>query len=230
VLALPCECGTVPAARAEVAPEAQAVIERWVEATGGRAAYDADRALYLRASIDAFGLKGVLESWNQRPDRSAGATAIGPFQLREGFDGTVAWRVDQNGKLQLRDGKDLEDARGSAWFQNEMWAQPDAAGGRVVVSGREKDDAGAYTVLEATPPAGKPRKLWFDDRSGQLVRSVLRDDARTIVNAFSDFVPLAGRVRPRLTAVSVEGMPMNTVRAVTDSVAVPAAFAASTFA
>lgn len=222
--------GAAPAARAQVAPEARPVIERWIEATGGRAAFDAEHALYVRGTLEGFGLKGVIESWNQRPDRSAGITAIGPFVLREGFDGTRAWRVDQNGKLADRDGKDLDDARGSAWFVNERWAEPEGGGGRVIRGGAEKDSAGTYVVLEATPPAGNMRRLWFDDRTGHLVRTTMRSDARTIVNSFSNFGPLAGRVRPRLTLVSIEGMPMNTVRAVTDSAAVAASFPDATWA
>lgn len=228
-LALAAAVASASAARAQVAPDAQAVIDRWIEATGGRAAYEAERALYVRTAIEGFGLKGVLESWGERPDRSAGRTEIGPFALREGFDGTRAWRVDQNGKLQERDGNDLVDTRASAWFANERWAAPDG-GGRIVRAGAEKDSAGTYAVLEVTPPAGATRRLWFDERSGHLVRSVQRSDARTIVNAFSDFVPFAGRVRARVTVVSIEGMPMNTVRAVIDSVAVAPSFPAATWA
>ena len=90
-----------PAARATITPEAARVVERYVAAIGGRAAVDAERSVHSRSTLQAFGFTGSLEGWSQRPDRIASQTALGPFTLKDGYDGTTAWRIDQNGKLSL---------------------------------------------------------------------------------------------------------------------------------
>ena len=102
-------------ASAEITPEAQVVVERYLTAVGGRGAWAGETTMRGKGSLAAFGLSGSVEQWTQRPDRSATVTVIGPFTLREGMEGERAWRVDQNGKLAMLDGKDLEDARSSTW-------------------------------------------------------------------------------------------------------------------
>src|SRR6266545_8205586 len=89
-------------ARATVTPEAAQVVDRYVAAIGGRAVVAAERSAHTKCTIVAFGFNGTLETWTQRPDKTASQTALGPFTLKDGFDGVVAWRIDQNGKLSFR--------------------------------------------------------------------------------------------------------------------------------
>lgn len=217
-------------ARATITPDAQKIVDRHLKAVGGRDAWMRERALHVKGSVQAFGLTGQVEIWSQRPDRSASVTSIGPFTIREGNAGGVAWQVDQNGKLSRRDGKDLEDSQASTYFENELWLTDDQGGGAVKRVESERDSAGRYDVLEVTPPVGRPRRLWFDQKSGRLARVVSRRDQQTIVNRMTDYQMIEGRWRPRLTVVEVEGMPMNTARLTLDSVWVNPTIEASVFA
>uniref|UniRef100_A0A832ML04 PDZ domain-containing protein n=1 Tax=Eiseniibacteriota bacterium TaxID=2212470 RepID=A0A832ML04_UNCEI len=219
-----------PAARAQVAPEAKPVIERYLAAVGGRAAVEAQRAMHVTASISAFGLSGEVESWQQAPDRRASRVTLGPFTLRDGFDGVRPWRVDQSGKLILLDGKDAEDARGSAWFENERWLAPDGGGGRVAFAGAAKDSAGEYDVLEVTPPVGRARKLYFDRATGLLARSESRNDQQTVVVSYSDHREVAGRRMPFRSVQSMSGAQANTVTLEVRDVRVNPDLPAATFA
>jgi hypothetical protein len=216
-------------ARATITAEAQAVIERYLTATGGRAAFDAERSMHLRGRVTAFGLQGTVESWNERPDKSANLTSIGPLTVRDGYDGTTAWRIDQNGKLALRDGKDLEDARATAWFTNEMWGTTDQGGGSVALTGTERDTAGTWTVLEATPPAGRPRQLWFNVHTGLLERTVMRGDLQTVTSRMSDYRTVAGRLRSMTSVVTVADMPLNSARIEVDSIAIDEPYTTSPY-
>ena len=117
-------------------------------------------------TISAFGFTGTIEAWTQRPDRVASATVLGPFTLKDGFDGTTSWRIDQNGKLTQRDGKDLENEKGQAWFENDRWLESDQGGGSITVKNTVNDSTGKFTVLEITPPTGRPHDMWFDNGSG----------------------------------------------------------------
>ncbi|HEY3216955.1 MAG TPA: aspartyl protease family protein [Candidatus Eisenbacteria bacterium] len=207
-----------PAADAAITPEARAVISRYLEVTGGADPFLAEHSVHSKGTLDAFGLRGTVEAWAMRPDKSASLTAIGPFTLRDGCDGAIAWRVDQNGKLARRDGKDLEDARAAAYFENEMWLTPDQGGGSVTLRGTESDTAGTYSVLEVTPPVGRRRQIWFATATGLIARMVQQEDQHTVVTRTSEFHLLAGRRRPGLTRQSVIGMPANDAAIALDSV------------
>ncbi|NOT34291.1 MAG: PDZ domain-containing protein [Candidatus Eisenbacteria bacterium] len=217
-------------AHAEITPEARPVIEHYLQATGGLKALEYDRAVGMKGTLTAFGLTGTVELWRQRPGRTASFTTIGPLTLRDGQDATRSWRVDQNGKLQERDGKELEDSRASAWFDSEAWALPDQGGGRVTFAGNERDSIARYAVLEVTPPVGRARRLFFEATSGHLVRTVNRDDSRTMISHFSNFTRMANRLRARTTRIEVAEMPINIVTVTLDSVWVADAFPDERFA
>lgn len=207
-----------PRAHATITPDAQKVIDRFLEATGGREAVLSERTSHSVATLSAFGLKGRIETWNVRPDRSANVTSIGPFLVRGGYDRGASWRVDQNGKFSKLDGKDLEEAKGSNWFDNDLWMTPDQGGGDIQMKGPERDSVGSYTVLTLNAPTGRPRDVWFDNKSGLLVRTVTRNDQQTVVTRIGDYRQAAGRLRSHLTHVSVVGMPANDLRANLDSI------------
>jgi len=186
-----------PDARATITPDAAKVLDRYVTAIGGRAAIDAVNAAHTRSKISAFGFSGTLESWTQKPDKMASQTALGPFTLKDGYDGTTAWRIDQNGKLSIRDGKDLENEKGNAWFENGQWLTADQGGGAVAVQGQEKDSTGAaWTVLEVKPPIGRSHACWFNTKTGLLERVVTRTDAQVVVTRLLDYRMDAGVNRP----------------------------------
>jgi hypothetical protein len=204
-------------AAAAIAPEARPVVERYLRAIGGSEAFQRDRSTRVKGTLQAFGLSGSLEQWTVRPDRSASVTVIGPFTLREGDDGTRVWRVDQNGKFALRDGKDRDDARASTWFANELWLTSDQGGGQITWAGRERDSLDRYQVLEIAPPVGRSRRMWFSDRTGLIDREITRQDNQTITSRQRDYRSADGRLRPFRNVIEVEGMPLNTATIVIDS-------------
>jgi len=220
---------SAPSARAAATAEAQAVIERYLTATGGRAAFEAEHSVHLKARVTAFGMTGTIESWTERPDKTANLTSIGPLTVRDGFDGQTAWRIDQNDKLAIRDGTDREDALATAYFQNEMWGIT-GGGGTIALVATERDTGGTWSVLEVTPPAGRSRRLWFNVRSGLLERTVMRGDVQTVTSRMSDWRVVAGRLRPMTTVVTVAEMPLNDARIVVDTLTIDESLAASPYA
>jgi len=207
-------------AGAEIAPEARAVVERYVQAIGGREALAAVHALRLRGAITTMGLSGTHESWREMPDRTREAAVLGPYRLGGGFDGRTAWRVGPDGKLSQLDGKDLEDARAGAYFDDSGWLAADQAGGRVDYLGTRQDSTGQYTVLEVAPPVGHPRELWFDPASGLLARMVEPQNRPPVVSDLGDYRAFEGLRFPTRTVVHMVGMPANTLSSTLDSVTV----------
>ena len=212
-------------ADATITAEAARVVRRYVEVTGGAAAFAAESTSYTHAKILAFGFEGSFASWNARPSRRYSRTELGPFKLSEGVNGTTAWRTDPTtGVIRPLADHDLDQALASAWFEGERWAEAGEGGGSVSVSGHEQDSLGTYTVLEVKPPdlagAGRPvtvRQLWFDEKSGLLSVMRSKDDQREVFTRLSDWRMAAGRVRSFVNESGVVSMPANRVKAVADT-------------
>ena len=204
--------------RAEIAPEARPVLDRYLSAIGGRPSFESEHSTHLKASLTAFGLNGTTESWSIAPDHRASFTKVGPFSLREAFDGKVGWRTDPGGKVLILDGKDLDAARGSAWFENERWLAADQDGGKVAYGGVVKDSTGTYNVLEITPPTGRMRRYFFNTTTGLIDRTEVKQDQQTVINLSSDYRRVEGRVVAFKSVTTIVGMPQNTISVVLDSI------------
>ena len=218
-------CLLAPSARASVAPDAEPVLKRYLEATGGAAAFAAESTSYARARIEAFGFTGSFEAWTARPMRRYAVTELGPFKLREGVEGVTAWRTDPTtGVVRTLADHDLDQALVGAWFELERWAEPGGGGGQVKRVESQKDSLGTYTVLEVMPPdlvgGGRPlrsRRLWFHDGTGLLMRMDGRDDQREVTTLLKDWRPGGLRKRSWLNETGVADMPANKLRATFDT-------------
>ena len=217
-----------PVSRATLAPEAKPVLDRYLQAMGGQAFLD-ERSVHTHGTLEAFMMKGVVESWAVRPDRNVTHFEIGPLKMAMGYDGRTGWKTDPGGKVLLLDGKDLEEARGGAWFDSDGYLLPDQGGGSVTYVGEESDSAGRYAVLDLAPPAGRTRRAYFDRTTGLLVKAVSKNDQQTIITHLTDY----RRVGPRMvsfgSSTEVVGAPMNTLKVTVDSVWVDETIPAGAF-
>ena len=218
------------AAAAPDASQAQRTLDRFLAALGGRAAVMSQRTSHLVGTVSAFGLTGTTEGWTERPDRSASITKLGPFTIQEGCDGTQAWRTDPSGKLLILDGKDLDRAKAGAWFENDRYLDDDHGGATIAWVGNDKDSLGSYDVIDVAPPVDKPRRMWFDSKTGLLARESLKEDQQTVETRLSDWRNVGGRLTAFRTHSEVSGMPMNAITLTIDSVQVNVAIEPSRFA
>src|SRR5687767_5332593 len=127
VLALACVLLPVPSVRAQATaaqapaapqkpadaalPAAQTIIDRYVEATGGRKAYQAVTSVNIKGSltIPANGMTGTIDVSAARPNKTSVKTNIaGIGEVLEGFDGTTAWSMSPMTGPMLATGAELE--------------------------------------------------------------------------------------------------------------------------
>ncbi len=227
----------VRSAHATITPEAERVIQRYLESTGGAAAFAAETTSYVHARVEAFGFTGTFASWAARPARRYTRTELGPFKLAEGVDGTVAWRTDPTtGVVRPLADHDLDDALASTWFELERWAEPGQGGGSVSVARQDTDSFGVVTVLDVKPPdlagggrAVRARQLWFSEVTGYLVRMDAKDDQREVSTLFQDQRRSLGRVRAYVSDTGIASMPANRARSTSDTVLVNLSVAGQPF-
>ncbi len=215
-------------ASATITPEAEAVLQRYVQVSGGEAAFAAESTGYSHARIQAFGFEGSFSAWTARPLRRYALTELGPFKLREGVDGATAWRTDPTtGVVRPLADHDLDQALVGAWFELERWAEPGGGGGKVTWVGVERDSLDTFQVLEVMPPdlAGgdrllRSRRLWFSQVSGLLARIDGRDDQREVTTQLTDWRRAGARLRSFVNESGITEMPANRLRATFDTVLV----------
>jgi hypothetical protein len=213
-----CSLLVLAAASAHAAvPSARAVIERYVQATGGRAALDADTTLHLTGHVIDAGMKGSFEIWMQSPARALRTERVGTLRTREGIDGTTAWRTDYTSRrVNPVEGKDLEAMRADIWFATEQWARDTTCkalmGPSSFISGR------ALQGVDVTPPVGPKQTLWFDLKTGLLTRITHHRDQHEWNEELSVWKTLAGRKRATVAEVGMVQFPTSYHREQIDSV------------
>jgi PDZ domain-containing protein/aspartyl protease len=205
-------------------PDAREAVDRHIEAVGGRAAVEAARTTHLWVTLTAFGLTGRTEVWLETPDRRATEVQLGPFTLKDGCDSTRAWRTDPAGKVITLDGRDLEEARASTWFENDRWLAPDFGGGSVTVVGAEQDGRGKYLVLDVAPPWGRVRRVYLDRSTWLVDRYESKRDQATVTVRLSDYRVVEGRKLAFRSVQQVAGMPANDATVYVDSMRVNETF------
>lgn len=186
----------VAPARGEITPAAKAVVERYIEVTGGRDAFLADTVLHAKYRVVAEGMSGSIERWVAAPDRILEVERLGPLRRRAGYDGVQGWATDLDSKkVSPLEGKDLEALRSSVWFTTEQWARDDQGGGRVTQGQNAYYKGRSMTSLQVVPPVGPSGELWFDAESGLLARITHRRDQYHWNEQLLNWKTLAGRRR-----------------------------------
>jgi hypothetical protein len=108
---------------AEALPPAQSIIDRHIEAVGGRAAIKSHNSVNVKGSITipANGMSGTLEMFAARPNKTfAKTTLAGIGDVMEGFDGTVAWSISPMTGPMLATGEELAQKKLDSDFDGAL--------------------------------------------------------------------------------------------------------------
>ena len=157
---------------AEAMPTADQIIEKYVQALGGKAALEKINSRTTKGTLDipAATLSGTMETYEKAPNKwisIANITGFGVVQTA--YDGTKGW--SDHPVLGLRDlaGVELANTKLEAEFHKAIKLKqlyPTIAVNSKVKVG----DKDAY-LLEATPKEGTAEKWYFDAQTGLLIRT-----------------------------------------------------------
>jgi zinc protease len=159
-------------ATAQPLPKAETVLDRYVQVTGGKAAYQKHTRETLTGTITfpEQGLSGQLTRYAMAPDKEYSVVELGPIgKIESGFANGVAWEKSAilGPRLKTGDGKD-QAAREAQFNSQAEWRTifPKAeTTGSEAVNGED-----CYKVL-LTPAAGKPETQYYSKKSGLLLKT-----------------------------------------------------------
>lgn len=152
-------------------PEAREVIDRHIEAIGGRAAIEAHSSSHARGAIEVVGqgLAGTMEIYAAAPDKTVVTVsfpAVG-VESRTGYDGAVGWSIDPMTGERLLQGGELQQLVDEADYYSDLHA-PEKFTSMETVGQVEFDGRQAYK-LELVHASGRHVFEYFEVESGRMI-------------------------------------------------------------
>jgi len=161
-----------PVAESTEAPTVDQILDRYLKAEGGRAAFEKLTSRVMTGTIDvpSMSLKGTVVLHEKAPDRSLGIIIINGAAYRQGFDGTSGWTDDPQNGLRDQTGAELAETRRESDFYHTLDLRKLYS--KLTFTGKEEIGGREVYVLEAeVPEGGPPEKMYFDTTSGLLLRN-----------------------------------------------------------
>ena len=191
-------------------PSAESILGKYVEATGGRAAYEKIHTTMSTGTFElpAAGLKGAIKIYNQEPDKSYSVVELaGIGKIEEGCDGTTAWQLSALQGARIKSGSERAMAlRASSMKTRLDWHQNFKS---IETVGSDTVDGKPVYVVLLTPKEGKPEKEFYDKASGLLLKEsmIMATPMGEIPteSTFSDYRSESGLVIPHRLGQSAVG-------------------------
>ncbi len=188
-----------PAAKAAVALSAEQILDKYIEATGGRDAYQKHTTVVMKGNVEVTGagLNGLFESYNVAPNLLSSTIVLGGYgTVRQIYDGTHGWEASTLTGTRELDGVELALLQRQATFNadvkwREVWKS-------VELLGTQQSDNRPVYAVKLTPKEGQgnPVTNFYDTETFLIVKSetVVATEAATVpvTVMLSDYRPIAG--------------------------------------
>lgn len=149
---------------------AEQILEKNIEATGGKAAYEAQKSQIVSGDITVLGagLKGTMTTFSKGNKILVVTQIAGIGTQKQAFDGKVAWSQDQINGLRKLAGPEKDAMERSATSSTINWKSFYKS---VTLDGKEKvGDRDTY-VVTMVPKTGEPIKSYYDAETFMVLRT-----------------------------------------------------------
>lgn len=172
-LVLVCLLGpSLAAAQDEKLPKAETILDKYVEVTGGKAAYAKVKNRVTKSTLDipAQGMKFNMTIYGARPNKMYILTeseALG--KMEKGVDGKVAWEVNMMTGPQVKEAEERDLMLRMATFNaavhwRKLYKKVECVGIETV------NEKPCYKIV-LTPETGDPETQYYDKESNLLVKT-----------------------------------------------------------
>jgi hypothetical protein len=212
---------------ADPLPKGETILDKYIEVTGGKAAYEKKRTEISSAEMEFVG-KGVKASmtiYHAEPNKSYSVVEIdGIGKIEEGTDGSVVWersalkgprvKTGEERAVSLRAADIHHDTRWRDFFQ------------KVECTGIEPIDGRICYRVVLTPKDGQPETRYYDKQSFLLVRTnmIMKNEMGEIPaeSVVGDYKKVDGVLTPFLIKQKVLGQEFTvTLKSVQTNVPIP---------
>ncbi len=153
-------------------PKGETIFDKYVEVTGGKAAYAQRRSEIARGVVkmSAAGVSGTVEMYSVAPNSQVIVMDVqGVGRIEQGTDGKIAWESSAVMGPRLKTGEEKVEALHEALFNLPLnWRQVYSKVNTIAAETTEGHDC--YRVVATPIAGGKPETFWFDRKSGLNVK------------------------------------------------------------
>jgi len=176
---------------------ATTIINKFVEATGGKAAYDARKDYSIKRSMTMSGMSLEMKELHKAPNMLKVNVMMGP-QVAQSiiFDGTKGKSSGMGGEKTM-EGAELEKMKYEAMMNPE--AQYEKMGATLELKGMETINGSDAYKIKVTLPDGTTKTEFYDEESGLKVRETTTEDGgpagpMTVTSTFEDYKKVDGGI------------------------------------
>jgi hypothetical protein len=189
-------------------PTVDQILDRYVQAMGGAQAFGKVTSRVAKGS--RIGADGVLvpeDVYQKAPNKSLTVTTYPDVAFSTGFNGVTGWGNSSKGGARELPAPVAAQLKSDSEFYKEIKTK-ELFRKLTLVGKSTIDDAEVY-VIDATPLSGSPEKLFFDVRTGLLLRRYM--ESETILGMFplqtdyQDYREVDGIKQPFLIRWSMPG-------------------------
>lgn len=152
-------------------PRGDALLDKYIEVTGGKAAYAKIHSDKTTGTMEfkAMGLKGKVTSYAAEPDKKYSEVVLeGMGKMQEGVSDGVAWSLSSMQGPHLKEGDEKAETLLQSKFNSDLnWRDQFKSAETVALETVEGKEC--YKVV-LTPKTGSPSTRWFDKDTNLLVK------------------------------------------------------------
>ncbi|HZE71855.1 MAG TPA: c-type cytochrome [Pyrinomonadaceae bacterium] len=189
-------------------PTVEHVLDRYVQAVGGEQALRKITSRVVKGS--RIGADGVLvpeDVYQKAPNKILTITIYPDVAFSTGFNGMAGWGTSSKGGARELPGPVLAQLKRDSEFYKEIRTK-ELYWKLNLVGKSTIGDSEAY-VIDATPMSGSPEKLFFDVRTGLLVRRYMESETSLgkfpLQTDYEDYREVDGIKQPFLIYWSMPG-------------------------
>jgi hypothetical protein len=170
-------------------PKVGEILDRYEKAIGGRDAWEKLTSQVMMGTIEvpSANLSGTVMVHEKAPNKFMTAVVINGAVFQQGFDGIQGWTDDPKNGLREQTGPELAESKRGADFLHAFKMRRVYTS--MVVTGVEKiGDRDTWVIEAGVPEGGDPTKMYFDAKTGLLLRVISRNhDADGVSESRDEF-------------------------------------------
>ena len=162
--------GLIPAAAQDASPSVDQILDKYVQAIGGKEAVQKITSRVAKGSFEMAEMGGdaTTEIYEKAPNMMYSVTSSGMGEFKRGYNGTVGWSNNPMQGLVELSGTELADMKRSSDFYRDIKLKELYP--KRTLKGKEAVNGHDAYVVELTPAEGSPETWYFDTDSGLAVR------------------------------------------------------------
>lgn len=155
-------------ARAQQLPPAQQIVDRYVQAIGGRATFARLASRHMVAEMSMSGMTMQMETFTARPNKMMAVVNVSGMTITSGYDGQVAWQNSpMTGPRVLSEGAELKQILDNAQFDRSL--DPSASSTSMTTVGERTVQGRPCWDVKLVSANGNESTNCFDKETGLLV-------------------------------------------------------------